>query len=223
MGRYLFCIDTFAQMKNFEIRKIQKQECETLLKKYHYLSKINKGFRAGWNMGLLQDNTIVGVCIFHSPSAPETFNGCFGLKRNDQDGLFELGRLCILPDVKEKNILSWFVGRSIKILRKETTVRAILSYADSDFHSGYIYQATNFDYYGLTKKKADFWFENSDGSFTKHQRGAVKGRKGEWRPRGQKHRYMLIYDKDLICKWERRSYPKTENKAPLNNTTKEIK
>ena len=203
-------------IKNFNIKKINKKECKSILEEYHYLSKINKGFRSGYNFGLFKSDRLVGVCIFHSPSVPETVKGGFGLKRYQQDSIFELGRLCILPIVTQKNILSWFVSRSIKLLRKETKVRAILSYADSNFHTGYIYQATNFNYYGLTDKKKDFWFENEDGTFTKHQRGPVKGFKGEWRPRTQKHRYLLIYDQTLVCEWNKASYPKKENKAPLN-------
>jgi len=202
--------------KNFVIRKINKLQCKSILQEYHYLSKINKGFRSGHNFGLFNGEVLVGVCIFHSPSVPETVKGCFGLKRNEQHNIFELGRLCILPTVIQPNILSWFVSRSIKFLRKEVRVKALLSYADASFHTGYIYQATNFGYYGLTAKKKDFWFEEEDGTFTKHQRGPVKGLKGEWRPRPPKHRYLLIYDPTLICKWEKQPYPKKKNIAPLN-------
>ena len=203
-------------IKNFNIQRITKKECKSILQEHHYLSKINKGFRSGYNFGLFKCNKLVGVCIFHSPSVPETVKGCFNLKRNEQEGIFELGRLCILPTLTEKNILSWFVSKCIKFLNKEIKVRALLSYADSSFHQGYIYQATNFGYYGLTDKKKDFWFENNDGTFKKHQRGPVKGFKGEWRNRPQKHRYLFIYDKTLKCLWKKCSYPKIKNVAPLN-------
>lgn len=203
-------------IKNFNIIKITKEECKSILKEYHYLSKINKGFRSGFNFGLMHNSKLVGVCIFHSPSVPETVKGCFGLERNNQQGIYELGRLCILPSITKKNILSWFVSKCIKLLRKETKVHALLSYADSSFHNGYIYQATNFGYYGLTDKKKDFWFNTGNGTFTKHQRGPVKGFVGEWRPRERKHRYLLIYSDNLQCKWKKVPYPKSKNKAPLN-------
>jgi|6_EtaG_2_1085325.scaffolds.fasta_scaffold22391_2 hypothetical protein len=203
-------------IKNFNIKKITKTECKSILEEYHYLSKINKGFRCGYNFGLFTNNVLVGVCVFHSPSVPETVKGCFSLNRDQQEGIFELGRLCLRPNITQKNILSWFISKCIKLLRKEITVRALLSYADSSFHNGYIYQATNFGYYGLTDKKKDFWFDNGDGTYTKHQRGPVKGFKGEWRPRARKHRYLLIYDSNLKCKWGKFPYPKEENKSPLN-------
>ena len=70
-------------------------------------------FRTGFNFGLYKDTVLVGVCVFHSPSVPETLKGCFGLSRTEQNGVYELGRLCLDPQIKEKNILSWFVSRCI--------------------------------------------------------------------------------------------------------------
>ena len=80
---------------------------------------------------------------------PEIAVGAFGLERDQQEGLFELSRLCIDPKVQEEeyNITSWFVSRCIKRFRKDVNVRNILSYADSNFHSGTIYRACNFTYF----------------------------------------------------------------------------
>jgi hypothetical protein len=202
--------------KTYNIQIISKDLCKSILFEHHYLNKKNSGFRSGFNFGLYKSGVLVGVCIFHSPSVPETLKGCFGLERSDQKGIYELGRLCLNPEINEKNVLSWFVSRCIKLLKKETKVRAILSYADSSLHTGFIYQATNFNYYGLTDQKKDFWFELDDGSFKKHQRGPVKGKKGEWRLRDRKHRYLLVFDDDLKCLWSPQPYPKLKNKAPLN-------
>jgi len=83
-------------------------------------------------------------------------------------------------------------------LIKETNVRVILSYADSSRHSGTIYKACNFKYYGLTKPKKDFYY--ADG--TKHSRGSVKGVAGEWRERTRKHRFLMVFDKKLNVLWE---------------------
>ena len=94
------------------------------------------------------------------------------------------------------------MSRTIKALRKETNVRAILAYADSDFHNGTIYRACNFTYYGLTKPKKDFWIAQADGSFIKHSRGKTKGVAGEWRPRSRKHRYLMVFDKTLNIRWK---------------------
>jgi len=191
------------------VKQISKEEASSLLNPYHYLTKESKGFRSGDNYGAFIDDKLLAVCIFTCPSVPELVKGCFGLERKEQEGIFELGRLVKHPDAPI--ILSHFVATSIKQLREKTDVRAILSYADSRYHTGYIYQSLNFKYYGLTKQKTDFWFEQEDGSYIKHIRGKVKGSKGEWRPRPRKHRYLMVYDKNLCSRWKEEVYPKGNN------------
>jgi hypothetical protein len=127
----------------------------------------------------------------------------FGLDRDDQHGLYELSRLVLHPENQEKehNLAGWFVARCIKDLRKATNVRAILSYADNDFHSGTVYRALGFKYFGLSERKKDFWILQSDGSYQKHNRGSVRHLEGEWRDRTQKHRFLKVFDKTLNAKW----------------------
>ena len=191
------------------VKQINKEEASSLLNPYHYLTKESKGFRSGDNYGAFVENKLVAVCIFTCPSVPELVKGCFGLERKEQEGIFELGRLVKHPNASIT--LSQFVATSIKQLREKTDVRAMLSYADSRYHTGYIYQALNFKYYGLTAQKDDYWFEQPDGSFIKHTRGKVKGTKGDWRPRPRKHRYLIVYDKKLEPKWIEEAYPKGDN------------
>lgn len=195
---------------SIEIKEIDKSQASTILNSFHYLSKISKGFKSGINIGLFIDNELLGVCIFTGFPVPELVVGLFGLPRTDQIGFFELSRLCLHPSlqIKGKNIASQFLAKSIKYIRKNYSVRAILSYADSDFHTGTIYQACNFKYYGLTDEKKDFFVKQKDGSFSKLSRGKTKGIEGEWRNRSRKHRYLLIFDKSLTPLWKEDNYPK---------------
>jgi len=193
----------------FYIDKVSKREAEELLLEYHYLKDVSKSFRSGYNYGLFLKNDfcplkiggLLGVCIFTGLPVPEIAQGAFGLERHEQEGLYELSRLCVHPDIQleEYNITSWFVSRAIKQFRKDTNVKAIISYADSDFHSGTIYRACNFVYAGLSDPKKDFYF--ADG--TKHSRGKVKGAEGEWRERSRKHRYVMVFDKSLKLFWKK--------------------
>ena len=187
----------------FSIQRVDKETCKNILLKYHYLKDISKGFKSGYNYGLFENDKCVGVIIFTGFPVPELVKGMFGLQRNEQEGFFELSRLCLIPEIqsKEHNIASWFVSRAIKILRKETNVRSILSYADSDFHSGTVYKACNFKYYGLSAPKKDFWIKQSNGNFIKHSRGKVKGIDGEWRLRSVKHRFVIVFDNNLKILW----------------------
>jgi hypothetical protein len=199
---------------DFYLDKVSKKQAEELLLHYHYLKDISKSFKSGYNYGLFKKNEfsplniggLQGVCIFTGLPVPEIAKGAFGLERNEQQGLFELSRLCIEPSTqsREYNITSWFVSKAIRQFRKDTEVKAILSYADSDHHSGTIYRACNFKYYGLTDRKKDFYY--SDG--TKHSRGKMKGEEGEWKDRSRKHRYLMIFDKELQKRltWEEQKW-----------------
>ncbi len=191
---------------DYTIDRVSKSEAAELLLRFHYLKDFSKGFKSGYNYGLYKNDFsplniggIQGVCIFTGLPVPEIAKGAFGLQRHEQDGLFELSRLCIHPNTQqsEYNITSWFVSKAIRRLRKETNVRGIISYADSDHHSGTIYRACNFRYCGLSEPKKDFYF--ADG--TKHSRGSVKGSEGEWKDRSRKHRYVMIFDKKLDLLW----------------------
>jgi len=194
---------------DYSIDRISKEEAKGLLLQYHYLKDFSKDFKSGFNYGLFKDTDwdcplrvggCLGTCIFTGLPVPEIAVGAFGLQRQEQEGLFELSRLCIHPDTQqdEYNITSWFVSRCIRQLRKDTRVRAIISYADSSFHGGTIYRACNFKYCGLSDTKKDFYY--ADG--TKHSRGKTKGVDGEWRDRSRKHRYVMIFDKKLELKWK---------------------
>ena len=192
---------------DYTIDRVSKSEAAELLLRFHYLKDVSKGFKSGYNYGLYKNNDfsplniggIQGVCICTGLPVPEIAKGAFGLERNEQQGLFELSRLCIHPDTQqgEYNITSWFVSKAIKRLRKDTEVKAIISYADSDHHSGTIYRACNFKYCGLSEPKKDFYF--ADG--TKHSRGKIKGAEGEWKDRSRKHRYVMVFDKSLELQW----------------------
>jgi len=207
--------------EDFFIDNVKKCEVKDLLNTFHYLRHESKDFKVSpYSYGLYRNSVTdvlhiggcLGVCIFTGLPVPEIAVGAFGLQRHEQEGLYELSRLCVHPDIQkeEYNITSWFVSRCIKKFRKDTEVKAILSYADSSHHSGIIYRATNFKYYGKTDSKSDFWIEQSDGSYIKHSRGPIKGLKGEWRERSRKHRYLMIFDKELEkkLKWEEHKWDK---------------
>ena len=165
---------------DYSIFLATKQQIVPLMD-FHYLSKEAITFRSGFNVGL------------------------FCQERNEQDGLFELSRFVLHPQhqQKEHNLASWFLARSVRFLIRQQPVRAVLSYADTAHHNGTLYKACNFDYYGLSDKKSDFWFRQKDGSFKKHSRGTTKGLDGEWRPRSRKHRFLKVFDKNLKCFWNK--------------------
>ena len=208
---------------DFYIDRVGKEDIKELLYTYHYLKDESKDFKSGFNYGLyrrsftdiLRIGSCLGACVFTGLPVPEIAVGAFGLERNQQEGIYELSRLCIHPDLQkeEYNITSWFVSRCIRRFRKDARVRCILSYATSSRHTGAIYRACNFTYYGLTDKKSDFWIKQPDGSFVKHSRGPTKELDGEWRPRDRKHRFVLQFDKTLNIKWNEQEWKNASEKT----------
>ena len=90
---------------DFKIKVISKHEAGNILLMYHYLKDISKGFKSGYNYGLFEKDCLVGVIIFTGFPVPELAKGMLGLGRTEQQGLFELSRLCLEPTVQKKNII----------------------------------------------------------------------------------------------------------------------
>ena len=124
---------------------------EWVLKKHyaHRVPSISYAFGLYWNDGGVQ--RLVGVCTFGVPASPSLVSGAIGEEYADR--FFELNRL-VVTDGLPRNALSFFVATSLKMLPAPMVV---VSYADSGMnHHGYIYQATNWLYTGLSAKHVEY-------------------------------------------------------------------
>ena len=182
------------------IRKIGYSEARRIVGNYHYLGETR--FLHKERFGLYAGGQLIGAAIYGGLSAPETPKSAFGLPRGNYPELLELHRLVLMPLMNGSNFGSYLLGRSLRQLKKDG-YRAVISYADAGLHIGYVYQATNFSYHGLTAPKCDF-FTNG----VKQSRGTTKGKVGEWKPRTRKHRYIYRIDKTLSITWPQEAYPK---------------
>ena len=120
----------------YTVETISHCVTESFLKKHHYLAQQGSGFLGKVQYGLFDKQLhLVGVIAFSGFSVWQTLIGAFeGFERySNQDGFWELTRLAMDDERKEKNLTSWFVARAIRKLRKSYNVRAILSYADQIF------------------------------------------------------------------------------------------
>ena len=119
--------------------KISKSDAEDFVRVKHYSHRPSI-FWAGF--GLVEDDTIQGVCVFGQPSPPiqkHAFD-------NRDFKLYELSRLVV--QTKTKNAASYLVANSLKLLESYC---AVVSNADMEqSHCGIIYQATNWHYTGST-------------------------------------------------------------------------
>lgn len=172
-------------MSEIVVNSIPASEASPWLMARHYAKRMCP---ISYAFGAWRGSMLVGVVTFGMPSSPHLCRGLCGEEYSEK--VLELNRLCC---ENSKNVASTLVGRSLRLLPKPSIV---VSYADTaQGHVGYIYQATNFIYTGLTRQRNDR-VELGVG----HSRHAarLKGSdkidtsKGEMVARSQKHRYVYL-------------------------------
>ena len=162
-----------------------------------------------FSFGYFESNKLKAVCTFGKPASNSLCVGVCGKEYSEK--VFELNRLCVDGEIEIK--LSKFVGWCLNELKKKDLI--LVSYADTQMnHNGYIYQATNWIYTGMTKSRTDKYVEG--GKHSRHYDNEKQN--GLRKYRSAKHRYIYFatskrkkkyYIKKLNYKIE--SYPKGEN------------
>ena len=128
-----------------EVLPIKSEEAKPWLLEKHYAKRMCP---ISFAFGAYIDGVLIGVVTYGVSASSTLRRGVCGDKWTDY--VFELNRLCC---ANEKNIASELVGKSMQMLPKPTIV---VSYADTEQgHVGYVYQATNFIYTGLSSKFKD--------------------------------------------------------------------
>jgi hypothetical protein len=204
--------------KNYSVKKINNYECHEWFLKKHYAKRIPN---IVYCFGLYDINKVLqGVVSFGFPVSRSLIVGAF--KGKYQDIFLELNRLCV-NDNLGKNVLSFFVSQSIKFLQKP---KVIVSYADtSQGHNGYIYQATNWIYTGLSDVHKEWRMYGSNihsknvcKNFTLQER-RDNPNKFYFIDRPRKHRYFYLIGnkkekKEMIknLAYGIEPYPKGNNK-----------
>lgn len=161
------------------VKTIKAEETYEWLLKKHYAKRIPS---ISYAFGLYVNDILEGVCTFGLPPNP---NLCVGVCGEEfRHKVVELNRLCINENM-ENNVASFFVAKCLKMIEPP---KIIISYADTSMHHiGYIYQATNFIYTGLSAKRTD----PDHGTNNMHNRHSfVGGLPQKERPR--KHRYVYF-------------------------------
>lgn len=129
-----------------EIKKISYKVAKRWLLDYHYAKRT---CNVMYSFGLFIEGKLSGVITFGMPPSSTLCSSICGseLKKN----VLELNRLITLDNLP-KNSLSKFVSKSINMIGKDVI---IVSFADANQnHNGYIYQATNFIYTGVSSNRS---------------------------------------------------------------------
>lgn len=162
-----------------EVRRITYAETKPFILGIHYARRMPC---VQYAFGLFEKGVLCGVVTYGQPASPSLCKGIAG--EQNRSHVLELNRLVMLPEYNGDNRASFLVSHSLKMLPSHTFV---VSYADWGGwgHVGYIYQATNFLYTGLTKARTDKY---SEGGHSRHYAKDEKRRQ----PRTAKHRYVYL-------------------------------
>lgn len=206
---------------NYEVRSIPYSEAKewVLCKHYaHRIPSICYAFGLYGSIGGGISNCLLGVCTFGVPASQDLIIGAMGIEY--KDNFLELNRL-VVNDGLPRNALSFFVSKCLKFLPRPMVV---ISYADSGMnHHGYIYQATNWIYTGMSAPHTDYLPEGQEGMHVRslYNNFSVKTTKLKLVKveRSQKYRYFqFLGDKRQKRKMLRdlkfpvvKDYPKGDN------------
>jgi hypothetical protein len=194
------------------VKSIDSYLCKEWFLKKHYAHRIPNSI---YTFGLYDGNILQGVMSFGITANKNLNEFIKGYE------CIELNRL-VVNEGLPLNTVSYFISQSLKLIPKP---KVIISYADSEQgHHGYIYQATNFIYTGLSEGKRVYFKDGKEY----HRKSAfdigIKSiddaiRLGfEYYKGKPKHRYIYllgnkkqIKDMKLNLKFDIESYPKGEN------------
>lgn len=204
-------------MDNWKVERIEyavaKQWCE--LK--HYAKRTPS---ISYAFGLYVDGELRGVCSYGTPASSTLLKGVCG--PNWASNVVELNRLVLHGN--QPNMASWFVAQTLKLLPYPTIV---VSYADTSVgHVGYVYQATNFLYTGLSSKFVDPKVKGLEHQHhatyanrkSKKQLEEQYGKRLYWVERPRKHRYVIFIGSKVERKRMKRDLRYSVHPYPKGST-----
>jgi len=131
----------------YTVEPCERKEIRDFIEKWHYSHNIN-GLLSQYCFKLMDGDTMVGAMIYGGLGMAN----CWKKYAENKKDIIELRRLCCIDDTP-KNTESYFIGKTLKWLLKNTSIKKVISYADNTYgHRGVIYQASNFKHLGKTAK-----------------------------------------------------------------------
>lgn len=136
-----------GKVKTYKVELCERKEIESFIEQWHYSHNVN-GLKSDYCFKLLDGDRIIGAMMYGGLAMASVWKKYVD---NEKD-LIELRRLCCIDDTP-KNTESYFIGHTLRWLKKNTNIKKVVSYADATYnHEGVIYKASNFKYTGMTAK-----------------------------------------------------------------------
>lgn len=134
------------QVKQLKVQVCDRSDITAFIEQWHYSKSIN-GCISDYCFKLEHEGVIVGA-MFYGRMA---MAGQWRKYGTDAGDVIELRRLCCI-DAAPKNTESYFIGATLRWLKRNTRIKTVVSYADAEHgHIGTIYKASNFRLQGFTK------------------------------------------------------------------------
>ena len=136
-----------SKVRSYKVELCERNEIREFIEEWHYSKNIN-GLISDYCFKLLDGDNIIGGMIYGRIAMA----GVWKKYADNENELTELRRLCCIDDTP-KNTESYFIGHTLRWLKKNTDLKRVVSYADTTYnHSGTIYKASNFKNIGMTAK-----------------------------------------------------------------------
>lgn len=164
------------------------QTVKTFIEHNHYSKSVN-GVKVAQCFSVTYGSRLVGAVLFGAMATT-----AWKKFADSESKVVELRRLVLL-DEAEHNSESRVVGVTLRWLKTNTDFEVVVSYADPYYgHRGTIYQATNFQYIGISG--ADTGFLDPETGRIYHSRALRTKYKGDYKPfvkkLREKHRLGLL-------------------------------
>lgn len=143
-----------GEVKDYKVILCERSEIASFVEQWHYSKNVN-GLTINYCFKLLDaNNVIIGAMIYGKVAMANVWKK-YAKKEIE---LIELKRLCCI-DNTPKNTESYFIGHTLRWLKKNTIVKTVISYADTTYsHEGTIYKASNFKHNGMTSPGKVIWY-----------------------------------------------------------------
>lgn len=141
-------------LKEWKVERVTRKEITKFIETWHYSGSIN-GCIADYCYALYTpDGNMAGAMFFGRMAMANQWKRFSNVESN----VIELRRLCCIDDTP-KNTESYFIGKALRMLKKEWGKGTVVSYADKEYgHAGTIYKASNFKMIGEIKgAKVIYW------------------------------------------------------------------
>ena len=141
-----FC--AVGAVRDYKVLLCNRKEIVGFVEHWHYSKNVN-GLTTDYCFKLLDaDGNMIGAMIYGKIAMANVWKKY----AENENELIELKRLCCI-DNTPKNTESFFIGHTLRWLKKNTEIKTVISYADMTYsHEGTIYKASNFTYAGMTAK-----------------------------------------------------------------------